>query len=182
MAQLQNKSNPTKWFVELALINSFLNDSFWFPATQRWAYIDFRSSKLLLKIQSKWEHTFASTNLYYYFSSITYENIMMLSIKVNWLNQEIINQSKNLINIPLCMVVFNWPLPPHITTAFYEAGRYSQANRQTYIHSKLLNKRAARLLLGSYYTYWSYKSLDPYCLDQPASTYIFVNGGKFFYQ
>ena len=31
------------------------------------------------------------------------------------------------------------------------------------------------LLLGSYYTYWSYKCFDPYFLDQPVRT--FVNGG-----
>ena len=36
------------------------------------------------------------------------------------------------------------------------------------------------LLLGSYYTYWSYKCFDPYFLDQPVR--IFVNGGKFSYQ
>ena len=33
------------------------------------------------------------------------------------------------------------------------------------------------VLLGSYYTYWSYKCFDPYLLDQPVR--IFVNGGKF---
>ena len=33
------------------------------------------------------------------------------------------------------------------------------------------------VLLGSYYTYWSYKCFNPYFLDQPVR--IFVNGGKF---
>ena len=35
----------------------------------------------------------------------------------------------------------------------------------------------AKLLLGSYYTYWSYKCFDTYFLDQPVR--IFVNGGNF---
>ena len=34
-----------------------------------------------------------------------------------------------------------------------------------------------KVLLGSYFTYWSYKCFNPYFLDQPV--HIFVNGGKF---
>ena len=41
-------------------------------------------------------------------------------------------------------------------------------------------KDEKRVLLGSYYKYWSYKCFIPYFLDQPVL--ISVKGGKFFNQ
>ena len=64
-------------------------------------------------------------------------------------------------------------------------GHYGEILTRTFriLHLQRLHAKAIYptstiyILLGFYFTYWSYKFFDPYFLDQPV--FLFVNGGKF---